>query len=142
MAARVGAKVATSRKRATTRMSIWPTARPSRATKIGMPAATMDPKAMSRMMIATRMPMASLDGGAVLANSSTWPLAPTASSGVLAAFTAATIALASGPEISAPLPPRLTRAKATVPSALMGDVALAVASKAGANCSCRKSGSC
>ena len=80
MAARVGANVATSRKLATTRTSIWPIVRPTRATTIGMPAATIEPNAMSRMMMATRRPIASLLGGSWPANSSTWPWAPTASS--------------------------------------------------------------
>ena len=74
------------------------------------------------------------------ANSSTWPPAPTSSEAVFAARTAAMIALASSAEISAPLPARLIRANATVPSALMGEVASAVASNAGSSCAANSGG--
>ena len=50
-------------KLATRRTPIWPIVSPTRATTIGMPAATMDPNAMSRITMATMRPMPSLLGG-------------------------------------------------------------------------------
>ena len=59
---------------------------------------------------------------------------------VLAALTALTTETASADEMAVPLPPRVTRAKVTLPSALMGDVAMAAASNAGANSAAISSG--
>ncbi len=124
MAARVGANVATSRKLATTSTNICPIVRPTSATTIGMPAATIEPKAMSRMMMATRRPIASLLGGSWPANSSTWPCAPTASWSPLSALTPSRMTFASAVEtLSSPFSSvtKETVAYATVWSGLMAE---------------------
>ena len=95
MAARVGAKVATSMRVATRRTPIWPIVRPSRAATIGMPTATIEPKAISRMTMATIRPMPSLFGGSWPANSRMEPWAPTAIASQLRVLTESRIALAS-----------------------------------------------
>ncbi len=74
--------------------------RPTSATTIGMPAATIDPKAMSRMMMATSRPIASELGGSCPANSSTCPWAPIWSSSLFSSLTESRMTLASSVETS------------------------------------------
>ena len=71
MAASVGANVAMSPKRAKKSSSRPPRDTPNPAVTSGRPAASSEPKAMSRMTRATSMPMPSELGGSWPANWST-----------------------------------------------------------------------
>ena len=120
IAARVGAKVATSMKRASKVTRVTPRATPRPATTIGRPAATTEPKATSKMISAAMMPMSSLLGGSWPAKSSTWPLAPTRSESVFAALTSAMISFAAAVGIAdGSVLEKVTVAIATRPSGLM-----------------------
>ncbi|CAB4852116.1 unannotated protein [freshwater metagenome] len=143
IAASVGAKVATSRKRATKRRNVAPSATPKIAVRRGSPAAMSDPNATRRMINATVTPTPSLLGGSWPANASTWPLAPTVMPSLaLAAFTASMIALAvvEGTALPSPLPLKVTTALATCPSGLTGENAWAAAARAVFTASCWAAG--
>ena len=85
IAASVGPNVAMLTKLAARVTNEIPALRPINAVRIGRPAAMIEPNRMSRMTIATRMPMPSLAGGSPPAKSTICPPTPTAISSEFAA---------------------------------------------------------
>ena len=74
MASISGAKVGTFRRWLTRSSRAKPTAMPNRAVRMGKPIATNDPKAMSMMIMAARMPKPSLEpGDGEITLEMTWP---------------------------------------------------------------------
>jgi hypothetical protein len=88
--------------RATSSTSSCPATSPVIATTMGSPAATSDPKAMSRMMMATSRPIASDESGPAPAPSSAAPDTPTVRVSVAALIATSTNSVASAVEGAVP----------------------------------------